>query len=70
MFSLRLYFHLHNSRKNSAFLKEMQKRTEENIYLGLHGKLMCGQKGNDVKFEVICTVTHFHYSESIIFTVE
>ncbi|ROL47026.1 hypothetical protein DPX16_20678 [Anabarilius grahami] len=44
MFSLRLYFHLHNARKNSAFLKEMQKRTDENIHLGLHGKLVCGQK--------------------------
>ncbi|XP_051742777.1 uncharacterized protein LOC127508678 [Ctenopharyngodon idella] len=44
MFSLRLYFHLHNARKNSAFLKEMQKRTDENIHLGLHGKLACGQK--------------------------
>ncbi|KAK9976501.1 hypothetical protein ABG768_021706 [Culter alburnus] len=44
MFSLRLYFHLHNARKNSAFLKEMQKHTDENIHLGLHGKLVCGQK--------------------------
>lgn len=58
MFSLRLYFHLHNARKNSAFLKEMQKRTDENIHLGLHGKLVCGQKGNYAKFEVMCAVTH------------
>ncbi|CAM4468136.1 unnamed protein product [Leuciscus chuanchicus] len=49
MFSLRLYFHLHNTRKNSAFLKEMQKRTEENIYLGLQGKLMCGQKETNTR---------------------
>ncbi|XDV11763.1 hypothetical protein PO909_000607 [Leuciscus waleckii] len=49
MFSSRLYFHLHNTRKNSAFLKEMQKRTEENIYLGLQGKLICGQKETNTR---------------------
>ncbi|XP_050957408.1 uncharacterized protein LOC127158281 [Labeo rohita] len=44
MFSLRLFFHLHNERLNSLFMKEMEKQsTVEAIRIGLDGKLICGQ---------------------------
>ncbi len=50
MFSLRLFFHLHNDRLNSTFMKEMEKQsTAEAIRIGLDGKLICGQTGKNVK---------------------
>ncbi len=50
MFSLRLFFHLHNDRLNSTFMKEMEKQsTAEAISIGLDGKLICGQTGKNVK---------------------
>ncbi len=39
MFSLRLFFHLHNDRLNSTFMKEMEKQSiAEAIRIGLDGK--------------------------------
>ncbi len=50
MFSLRLFFHLHNDRLNSTFMKEMEKQSiAEAIRIGLDGKLICGQTGKNVK---------------------
>ncbi|XP_077098211.1 uncharacterized protein LOC143749670 [Siphateles boraxobius] len=44
MFSLRLYFHLHNEKLNSSFMKEMEKQNiSEDIRIGLNGKLVCGR---------------------------
>lgn len=48
MFSIRLYFHLHNTKKNASFFKEMQKRTREEMHIGIQGKLVCGQKGKNM----------------------
>ncbi len=50
MFSLRLFFHLHNDRLNCSFMKEMEKQsTAEAIRIGLDGKLICGQTDKNVK---------------------
>ncbi len=50
MFSLRLFFHLHNDRLNCTFMKEMEKQsTAEAIRIGLDGKLICGQTDKNVK---------------------
>lgn len=62
MFSLHLYFHLHNAKKNSAFLKEMQRRAPENTHIGLQGKLIYGQKGNEVKVELMSAVRYASFS--------
>ncbi|XP_048026169.1 uncharacterized protein LOC125255178 [Megalobrama amblycephala] len=44
MFSLRLYFHLHNEKLNRSFMKDIEKQnTSEAIRIGLNGKLLCGR---------------------------
>ncbi|XP_058627749.1 uncharacterized protein LOC131537991 isoform X2 [Onychostoma macrolepis] len=50
MFSLRLFFHLHNERLYSSFMKEIEKQSiAEAIRIGLDGKLICGQTGTHTR---------------------
>ncbi|KAG9283629.1 HMG domain-containing protein 3-like [Astyanax mexicanus] len=63
MFSLRLYFHLHNERLNNTFLNQVQKHSLELVHIGLHGKLLLAKAEpsqrppeNQVRVQE-CTVT-------------
>ncbi|XP_056120627.1 uncharacterized protein LOC130097711 [Rhinichthys klamathensis goyatoka] len=42
MFALRLCFHLHNQRINNNFLQDIQKMSQKDVHLGLHGHLLIG----------------------------
>ncbi|XP_077096041.1 uncharacterized protein LOC143747262 [Siphateles boraxobius] len=42
MFALRLCFHLHNQRINDNFLQDIQKMSQKDVHLGLHGHLLIG----------------------------
>ncbi len=61
MFALRLYFHLHNQRINNTFLQDIQKMSNKDVHLGLHGHLLLGvdeetDKGNvshEIKVHVV-----------------
>ncbi|XP_073685728.1 uncharacterized protein [Garra rufa] len=39
MFSLRLYFHLHNKRINEKYTKTLKMQAKQSVHIGLHGKL-------------------------------
>lgn len=46
MFSLRLYFHLHNKRVNEKYMKTLGEQAKHSIHIGLHGKLTFRSEGS------------------------
>ncbi|XP_073672001.1 uncharacterized protein [Paramisgurnus dabryanus] len=46
MFSLRLYFHLHNKRVNEKYMKTLGEQAKHSIRIGLHGKLTFRSEGS------------------------
>ncbi len=46
MFSLHLYFHLHNKRINEKYTKALKMQAKQSVHIGLHGKLTFRSEGN------------------------
>ncbi|KAL1277206.1 hypothetical protein QQF64_023879 [Cirrhinus molitorella] len=46
MFSLRLYFHLHNKRINEKYTNTLKMQAKQSVHIGLHGKLTFRNEGS------------------------